>query len=116
MTTVGDPLCDLGYLSQIWMGPDDPQDLQAFSMSPTIHPNTPRREEMVERYGKRSGLDLSRIHYYEAFNSFRFAVILAQIYYRYWKGQTSDERFAIFVHALPPLARAGLARLKLDAR
>lgn len=110
MATVGDPLCDLGYLSQSWVGSDDPEELQAFGMAPTNIPEMPRRQELIDWYGEMSGRNVTNLRYYEAFSYFRFAVILAQIYYRYHKGQTTDPRFAVFVHALGPMAKAGLSR------
>ncbi|MDQ5819386.1 MAG: phosphotransferase family protein, partial [Actinomycetota bacterium] len=40
--------------------------------------------------------DLSEMHWYMVFGYFKLAVILQQIYARWKKGQTTDERFADF--------------------
>ena len=48
------------------------------------------------RYAEKSGRDLSRMHWYMVFGYFKLAVILQQIYARWKKGQTRDERFADF--------------------
>jgi aminoglycoside phosphotransferase (APT) family kinase protein len=45
---------------------------------------------------KKSGRDVSQIHFYLTFAYFKMAVFLQQIYYRWKKGQTEDERFAKF--------------------
>jgi aminoglycoside phosphotransferase (APT) family kinase protein len=52
------------------------------------------REEAVARYGERSGRDVSGVSYYDVFGTFKMAVVLQQIYFRYHRGQTKDERFA----------------------
>jgi hypothetical protein len=43
------------------------------------------------------------LRYHEILGIFKLAVIVQQIYYRWFKGQTKDERFATFykrVHSL----------------
>jgi aminoglycoside phosphotransferase (APT) family kinase protein len=66
----------------------------------------------VERYGTRSGRDVSNIRYYETFALFKIAVVIQQIYYRYVQGQTTDARFATFDARVAYLARhaSNLAR------
>ena len=48
------------------------------------------------RYARQTGRDVSLAPYYEVFGIFKVAVILQQIYFRYKRGQTQDERFACF--------------------
>jgi aminoglycoside phosphotransferase (APT) family kinase protein len=54
------------------------------------------RKELMERYAHKSGRDLSEMHWYMVFGYFKLAVILQQIYARWKRGQTTDERFADF--------------------
>ncbi len=54
------------------------------------------REEIIERYEKVTGRDLSRIVFYETFARFKVAVVIQQIYFRFVQGQTQDERFRNF--------------------
>ncbi len=54
------------------------------------------RKEFMNRYAEKSGRDLSAMHWYMVFGYFKLAVILQQIYARWKKGQTQDERFATF--------------------
>jgi aminoglycoside phosphotransferase (APT) family kinase protein len=56
----------------------------------------PTRAELVGRYAERSGRDVSAINYYHVLGLYRLTVIIAQIYVRYHRGQTQDERFAAF--------------------
>jgi aminoglycoside phosphotransferase (APT) family kinase protein len=43
-----------------------------------------------------TGRDVSRISYYEVFAIFKLAVVLQQIFVRFYRGQTQDERFRHF--------------------
>jgi len=64
------------------------------------------RAELVERYAAKSGRSVSDIRFYHALGVFRVVVIIAQIYVRYLRGQTQDERFAAFGAMMPLMARA----------
>ncbi|MBL6750447.1 MAG: phosphotransferase family protein [Nevskia sp.] len=96
MATIGDPLMDFGGVLAYWIQPDDAPAADARRVQPCNLPGMPRREEMARYYGEKSGLDTSRMDFYYAFNLFRLAVIMQQLYYRYKFGQTSVPRFALF--------------------
>ena len=96
MATVGDPLFDLAVSLSYWTEPDDPQELKEVMPTVTSTPGFMTREELVERYAHSSGRDLSEMHWYMVFGYFKLAAILQQIYARWKKGQTKDERFADF--------------------
>ncbi|HTX60355.1 MAG TPA: phosphotransferase family protein [Verrucomicrobiae bacterium] len=95
MCTLGDPLMDLGYLLALWPQAEDPPMWRNGSM-PTWRPGFPTRAEATERYARRTGFDVGAVHWYYLFSIFRFAAILQQIYARFERGQTSDERFRGF--------------------
>ncbi len=63
---------------------------------PSWHEGFPSRAEAVERYAATTGFDLDAIGWYHVFGVFKIAVVLQQIYIRYLRGQTRDERFAVF--------------------
>jgi aminoglycoside phosphotransferase (APT) family kinase protein len=94
MATVGDPLMDLGTSLGYWIDPDDPPAARHLPTGPTIHPGNLSRAEVVERYAKQTGRDVSGILFYYVFGVFKIAVIAQQLYYRYRQGLTKDERFA----------------------
>ncbi|WP_431028554.1 phosphotransferase family protein [Lysinibacillus sp. LZ02] len=98
MTTVGDPLVDVGVALCYWFQADDPDLLKKALGKPpvTVLEGFYTRDEFVKRYAERSGRDVSNIHFYLTFAYFKLAVIGQQIYYRYKNGQTSDPRFAQF--------------------
>lgn len=93
MTTVGDPLSDLGLTLCYWSSALVPgTTLEAV----TTGPGWWSRDEFVAHYSKSTGRDASTLPWHEVFGVFKLAVILQQIYFRFWRGQTNDERFRHF--------------------
>jgi aminoglycoside phosphotransferase (APT) family kinase protein len=108
MCTVGDPLIDLGIFLCYWAQKGDPEARRE-SISPvTTEPGWMTRAEVIERYCEKTGRDVSGIAFYETFALFKVAVVLQQIYFRYVRGQTKDERFKEFDRRVEGLARAAL--------
>jgi aminoglycoside phosphotransferase (APT) family kinase protein len=68
------------------------------------------REEAVRRYGERSGRDVSTASYYDVFGTFKMAVVLQQIWFRWHRGQTKDDRFAGLGEAARNLYRLAIRR------
>ena len=112
MATIGDPLMDLGTTVSYWMQPDDPAMFQQPVFGVTAQPGMLRRTEIAARYLERSGRRTDQLVFYYAFGLFKTAVILQQIYYRYAKGLTHDERFAPFIQVVRGLAE--LARVAIE--
>ncbi len=92
MCTQGDPFCDVGTVLGVWDDPDD--DGESTTAMPTRLPGFMSRAEAAARYGEKSGRDLSKLDYYIVFGTFKMGVVLQQIYFRFARGQTQDERFA----------------------
>jgi aminoglycoside phosphotransferase (APT) family kinase protein len=55
------------------------------------------RKELVERYAEKAGIRINNFDFYFCFGLFRLAVIVQQIYYRFYHGQTKDERFKMLI-------------------
>lgn len=96
MTTIGDPLFDLGVSLSYWVEAADPPALRAILPTVTDRAGFYSRREFMARYAALSGRDLGAIDYYLTFAYFKLAVILQQIYARWHRGQTRDERFRTF--------------------
>ena len=107
MCTLGDPLNDLGALLSYWTESTDSPYFQGMSMMPTKL-GFMTRCELVERYALKSGRSIHDIHFYHALGLFRLTVIIAQIYMRYYRGQTQDQRFEAFGPMIPLMAHAAL--------
>ena len=109
MTTRGDPLMDLGFLLNFWNEAGDDPRWHHVSGMPTHHEGFPTRADVVERYARRTGLDLDRVAWYHVFGVFKLVAIVQQIYIRFLRGQTHDERFANYGERVLDLARKGVA-------
>jgi aminoglycoside phosphotransferase (APT) family kinase protein len=107
MTTFGDPLADLGLTMCYWTwasvaAEDDPHPA---TPGLTSQPGWYTRDQFLERYAQRTGRALTHIRYHEVLGIFKLAVILQQIYYRFHRGQTQDERFRTFDRRVRGLIR-----------
>ncbi|MAM86268.1 MAG: phosphotransferase family protein [unclassified Hahellaceae] len=96
MATIGDPLMDLGNSLAYWVQADDPQQFHMMRRQPSHAPGMMTRDELVEYYLKQSGRSVDNFTFYRVYGLFRLAVIIQQIYYRFYHGQTKDKRFAGF--------------------
>ena len=94
MCTVGDPLVDLGLFLTYWTMKEASGGERSSSLrAVTNGPGWLTRQEIIDRYEMKTGRDVSRIIFYETFARFKVAVVIQQIYFRYVRGQTHDERF-----------------------
>ena len=109
MTTLGDPLMDLGTSLCYWVEKQDPPMLHEIRFGPTHLPGMLTRQQLVERYATRSGRDASNILYYYAYGLFKTAVVAQQIYYRFKTGLTDDQRFDKMLLGVKVLSQYGLA-------
>lgn len=109
MSTLGDPLTDLGLLvmySQPLGMPESPVSTTAEA------PGHPSPAELIERYAARSGRDVSAVSWYTAFAWFKLAVILEGIHYRYTLGQTVGRGFDRIGELVPVFIHHGLTTLQ----
>jgi len=106
MATIGDPLMDIGNILAYRIQRDDPEEMQLLGFMPHELEFSQTRREMVDYYVNKSHLSFGDINYYYCFGLFRLAVISQQIYYRYYHGQTKDERFAPVITVVGILCKA----------
>jgi len=90
LSTIGDPMSDLGSTVAYWGQTDDP-DMGINIV--TSQKGFYTRREFVEAYANASGRDVSNINYYVTFGFYKLAVILQQIHYRWKIGEIDDDRF-----------------------
>ncbi len=96
MATLGDPLMDLGNTLAYWVQADDDAVFQSVRRQPTHLPGMLTRQEVITYYGERTGYRVDNFDFYAIFGLFRLAVIVQQIYYRYFHGQTTNPSFSSF--------------------
>ena len=76
MTSVGDPLIDLGILLCYWPESGDPEPRRTAISPLTTEAGWPGRAELLRRYHGKTGRDLAGVAYYEVFGLFKLAVVL----------------------------------------
>lgn len=106
MTTLGDPLADLGTLLNYW--PGEPGQANAVPGLDAL--GLPSRDEVVQRYLERRDIEVDPavMDWYEAFGCWKTAVILQQLYARYVRGESTDERMGERGAQVDPLGERAL--------
>jgi len=104
MSTLGDPLADLGLTLIYWADPGDYQWLDvSIGAAVTARPGFFSRAELADRYAQLTGRDLSGIGYYMAFGCFKLAVVVEGIHARFLQRKTVGEGFEREGHAVAVL-------------
>jgi aminoglycoside phosphotransferase (APT) family kinase protein len=92
MSTLGDPLADLGLLIVYWrQGDDDPARSPMPVPSATALPGFPDRRALVSRYAERTGRDVAALPWYVAFGFFKLAVVVVGIVARQRAGAMTED-------------------------
>ena len=103
MSTIGDPLMDLGNALAYWVEAGDDFMTRRLRRQPTHLPGMLTRREVVERYVEKTGRKVDDFRFYEVYGLFRLAVIAQQIYFRYHHKETHNpafKNFWVFAHYL----------------
>jgi aminoglycoside phosphotransferase (APT) family kinase protein len=115
MSTIGDPLADLGYLLSFWREPGDPPDLVLDEeLGITRQPGFPSRAELVRRYRERTGWEPGDLTWYLVLAIWKLAILLEGSYARHLAGVTDDPLFARLEEGVPALGRRALAEAGID--
>jgi aminoglycoside phosphotransferase (APT) family kinase protein len=113
MSTLGDPLTDLGTFLAYWSEEaDGPVLAAARVMAPvTAADGFPTRAEIVRRYAARTGFDVSDVEWYQAFAFFKLAVVCQGIAARAAGGAMLGSGFDDAQRLVAPLVAAGRSLL-----
>ncbi|MFQ3368582.1 MAG: aminoglycoside phosphotransferase (APT) family kinase protein, partial [Methylophilaceae bacterium] len=103
MCTRGDPLMDIGHMLNYWIEESDNENCKKITSMPIKSLMYPSRKEIVNYYSEKTGFNINDIDWYYAFGAFKLAVILQQIFIRFLRGQTTDQRFANFRNRIEAL-------------
>ncbi|WP_142104152.1 phosphotransferase family protein [Pseudonocardia cypriaca] len=109
LSTLGDPLADLGLLLVYWQQDDEHPVWRAaqYLPSPTRLPGFLRRDEVAAAYAAGSGADLTPLPWYVAFGAFKLGVVLAGILARVQAGMVPASMAAGLDGSLAPLVALG---------
>ena len=105
LSTIGDPLADVGYLTVTWVEQEDPQDTMFANLGAvTRREGFLTREGLIARYEERSGRSVAALNWYQALALWKAAVFMEGNYKRFQAGSTNDEYLALFDRGVPMLA------------
>ena len=114
MSTIGDPLMDLGLFLAFW-GHERPGDRPAMPRVQAVSrvAGAPSRAALADRYAERSGRSVEHLDWYCAMAFFKLAMIVEGAYAQYVDGRLRTPYAAALEHDVPALLReaAGFARL-----
>lgn len=110
LSTLGDPLTDLGLLMVYWREPGEYVPVLIPAL--TRNPGFPRRDHLADRYAQRTGAQLDNIAYYEAFANFKFAVIAQGIIARVAVDAMAGQHFGDLDEEVRMIAEEGIVRLE----
>ena len=108
MSTIGDPLADLGWLLSYWRDPEDPPNPIHPELALMTAPGFNARAELLERYSERTGRSMRDITFYSVLAVWKLAVLLEGSYARHLAGVTDDPFFAELEEGVPALGRRAL--------
>jgi aminoglycoside phosphotransferase (APT) family kinase protein len=104
MATIGDPLVDFGGCLGYWPDPL----LKGVKMPVVLSGDFPDKAYLIRKYEEQTGFDMGRIGWYQGFAYWKGAIIAQQLYHRYVKGNSADDRLAHFDKAAKGFARIAL--------
>lgn len=104
MTTVGDPLTDIGWLEMLWMQP----------VGINSHPAALSVDALLAHYESASGIKVANRSWYRAFNAFKMAVICLIGAMLVEDGHSNDQKLVLAAYGTSLLTSAGLTELGID--
>lgn len=110
LSTLGDPLTDLGFMLAHWRDPKDehPPAIPEWTSPFTDHPDYPTREDLVARYEDRTGTTFEHERFYRALAVYKEAVAGEMFWARYLAGETDDPLYPKMEERVPAMAERGL--------
>ena len=112
MSTIGDPLCDVGLLLVYWADTADDASARALhGNSLTVDDGFLRRSELIAAYVAESTRDLSSLDWYVALGAYKLAIIAEGITARFLMGMTVGEGFDTVGAAVPGIVDGALQTL-----
>lgn len=104
MTTIGDPLTDIGWLEMLWAQP----------VGINSHPAAPSIDALLAHYESASGITVANRPWYRAFNAYKMAVICLIGAMLVEDGHSDDQKLVLAAYGTSLMTKAGLTDLGID--
>ena len=106
LSTLGDPLTDLGFLLVHWCDPDDehPPAIPEWNSPYTSRDGYLTRAELVDRYEAATGIAFENERFYRALAVYKEAVAGEVFYARHLEGETGDPLYPLMKDRVPAQA------------
>jgi aminoglycoside phosphotransferase (APT) family kinase protein len=104
MTTVGDPLTDIGWLEMLWIQP----------VGINSHPAALTIDALLAHYEAGSGIKVQNRSWYRAFNAYKMAVICLIGAMLIEDGHSDDQKLVLAAYGTSLMTKVGLAELDID--
>ena len=101
MTTVGDPLTDIGWLEMLWMQP----------VGINSHPAALTIDALLAHYESASGIKVQNRSWYRAFNAYKMAVICLIGAMLIEDCHSDDQKLVLAAYGTSLMTKAGLTEL-----
>ena len=113
ISALGDPMMDLGNTLAYWIQAGDPDFMTMMVRQPSKAAGMMTRQEVLDFYAEKTGADVSGFQFYYVYGIWRLAVIIQQIYARFYRGQNDNPRFRSYGQMVTALGN--LARYKIKS-
>jgi aminoglycoside phosphotransferase (APT) family kinase protein len=104
MTTVGDPLTDIGWLEMLWIQP----------VGINTHPAALPIDALLADYEAISGISVGNRSWYRAFNAYKMAVICLIGAMLVDDGHSEDQKLVLSAYGTAMMTKAGLTELGIN--
>ncbi|WP_423750962.1 phosphotransferase family protein [Salinirarus marinus] len=109
LSTLGDPLTDLGWMLAFWRDAGDPDPSVPMLMSRvTEREGYPTRRDLVDRYEDRTGIAFERDRFYRTLAVYKLVALGEMFYRRHLEGNSDDPLYPTMETGVPDLADRAL--------
>ncbi|XVH30285.1 phosphotransferase family protein [Haloferacaceae archaeon DSL9] len=109
LSTLGDPLADLGWLLLFWRDAGDPEPAVPELVSSFMErEGYPTRRELVDRYESATGRSFDHDRFYRALAAYKLCGLGEMFYARYLQGNSDDDLYPAMEERVPALAERAL--------
>ncbi len=113
ISTIGDPMVDLGWM--LYFSPESSgEDLSGAGVG-AIGGGYPSRADLAKRYAERTGRPIEDLRFYCAMAGWKIAIIMEGSNLRFKQGNSDDSMFAALDTGVPALARRSLEIISGEA-